>query len=125
MTHTYLHSIIMYGIIIWGNRSHVNQIFINRKRAVRILKRASSRKSCRDFFKELKSVTLPGLHIVETLKFVKGHPENFPQFKSISSYNTRYKFNNGNNFKHTKQYCSLQYNGAFFHTIYKFTNRLF
>jgi len=50
---SYVHSIISYGIIFWGNSSHSEEIFKIQKRIVRIIMNSSKHASCGQLFKEL------------------------------------------------------------------------
>jgi hypothetical protein len=43
----YVHSIMSYGIIFWGNSTHSNCIFKIQKRMVRIIMKARNKDSCR------------------------------------------------------------------------------
>jgi hypothetical protein len=45
--HSYIHSIITYGIIFWGNSAHNTDIFKIEKWIIRIMTKSRSRDSCR------------------------------------------------------------------------------
>jgi len=48
----YIHSIMSYGIIFWGNQPHSDKIFkIKKKRVIRIITKSRKRDSCREVFK--------------------------------------------------------------------------
>jgi hypothetical protein len=49
----YVHSIISYGIIFWGNSSHSEEIFKIQKRIIRIIMNSSKNASCQQILKEL------------------------------------------------------------------------
>jgi len=49
----YVHSIIAYGIICWGNSPYSSNIVKLQKRAIRIIMIASNRVSCHELFKKL------------------------------------------------------------------------
>lgn len=85
------HSIISYGIVIWGSCPYVIDIFKLQKKAIRAILKLSDKESCRPYFKELKILPLPSLYIYETLKFVKQHIEEFDVRSNIHSHNTRIK----------------------------------
>jgi hypothetical protein len=59
-----------YGIIFWGNSSHSSAIFKMQKRAIRIIMAYGYLESCREFFKELKILTLSSQYIFSLLLFV-------------------------------------------------------
>ena len=55
---SYIHSIITYGIIFWGNSTGSNEVFKLQKKAIRIITNTHSRNSCHDLFKELNILPL-------------------------------------------------------------------
>ena len=52
--YAYVHSILTYGIIFWGNSPHSNYIFKMQKRIIRIMTKSNKRESCRQLFKDWK-----------------------------------------------------------------------
>jgi hypothetical protein len=54
---SYVHSVLDYVIIFWGNSSH-RSVFTTQKRIVRIIMRAKERDSCREMFSKLGILTL-------------------------------------------------------------------
>jgi hypothetical protein len=52
--HSYVHSIITYGLILGGNSSHSNIIFKLQKRIVRIITHSHYKASRRDLFNKFK-----------------------------------------------------------------------
>ena len=55
---SYTHSIIIYGIILWGSSPYSINIFRIQKRLVRIITNSRNRGSCRKLFKNLKIIPL-------------------------------------------------------------------
>jgi len=53
----YMHSIIAYGIIFWGNSPYNNNVFKLQKRAIRIIMNVDNRVSGRELFKKLNRVS--------------------------------------------------------------------
>jgi hypothetical protein len=49
---SYFHSVLLYGIIFWGNSVHSKYIFKIQKRTIRIITNAGIRYSCQDWFKK-------------------------------------------------------------------------
>ncbi|CAH2232085.1 jg4759 [Pararge aegeria aegeria] len=49
----YFHSVMSYGILIWGKAADIETIFILQKRAVRSIYKLKSRESLREKFKEI------------------------------------------------------------------------
>jgi hypothetical protein len=50
----YVHSILEYGIIFWGNSPTSINVFRLQKRIIRVIINARTRDSCKDLFKNLK-----------------------------------------------------------------------
>ena len=61
---SYIHSIITYGIIFWGNSTGSNEVFKLQKKAIRIITNTDSRTSCRDLFKDLNILPLQSQYIL-------------------------------------------------------------
>jgi len=57
------HSIILYGLMFWGNSTHSVRIFRMQKRIIRIMTGSRSRDSCRKMFSHLNILPLPSLYI--------------------------------------------------------------
>lgn len=79
--YAYAHSILRYGILLWGNSTNANNLFILQKKCIRILANIKPRESCRPHFKNLKILTLTSLYIFEVCTFVKLHSSFFLQAK--------------------------------------------
>jgi len=88
---SYVHSIIQYGIIFWGNSSDSYNILKLQKRAVRIIMIVGNRISCRELFKKLNILPLYSLYIVSLLLFVVKNIEEFPMNSDVHTINTRYR----------------------------------
>jgi len=52
--YSYVHWIIIYSIIFWGNSPHNTDIFKIQKRIIQIMTKSRSRDSCRQLFKCLE-----------------------------------------------------------------------
>jgi len=50
----YIHSIMSYGIIFWGNQPYSDKIFKIKKRVIRIITHSRMRDSCRELFRKLE-----------------------------------------------------------------------
>ena len=72
--YSYVHSIITYGIIFWGNSPHSIHIFKTQKRIIRIMTKSRRRDSCRQLFKK---------YILSTIPFVVKNKELFKQIKKF------------------------------------------
>jgi hypothetical protein len=56
--YSYVHSVISYGIIFWGNSHLSDSIFKIQKRIIRVITNSGRRDSCRDFYKKLQLLPL-------------------------------------------------------------------
>jgi hypothetical protein len=59
------------GIILWGGDRVKDTVFKLQNRVLRIIYGLSSRKSCRQIFKDYKFLTLPSLYVLEVICFTK------------------------------------------------------
>jgi len=91
--YSYFHSIMSYGIIFWGSSHFSINILRTQKRIIRIMTNRSKRDSCRQLYKQLQILTLPGQYILSLLLFVIKYREFFPLNSDIHDRNTRYNDN--------------------------------
>ena len=87
----YFHSIMSYGVLLWGSAADVDSIFILQKRAICAIYKMGPRESLRNKFKEIDILTLPSLYILESILYVR---KNLGLFKIRSDFlniNTRSK----------------------------------
>lgn len=89
--HAYFHSIMSYGILLWGAAADVESVFILQKRAVRAVYCMGPRESLRETFKEINILTLPSVYIMENLMFVRKNLHNFSVNSDFHNINTRNK----------------------------------
>ena len=54
----YVHSIVCYGIIFWGNQPHSDKIFKIQKKLIRIIMNSRTRDSSREWFKKWEILPL-------------------------------------------------------------------
>lgn len=62
----YFHSVIGYGIALWGNSAHTNSVFVLQKRAIRIITGSNIKEHCRPLFIRERILTLTCLYIYMT-----------------------------------------------------------
>jgi hypothetical protein len=86
---SYVHSIMTYGIIFWGNPSDSYNIFRLQKRAKRIIMNAGNRISCREFFKKLNILPLYSQYILSLLWFVIKNIDEFTKNSEVHTINTQ------------------------------------
>jgi hypothetical protein len=73
----YFHSVIIYGIIFWGNSTDADRVFMLQKRIVRIVAGVGSRSSCRSLFMKLYILPVPCQYIFSLMMFFVDNQENF------------------------------------------------
>ena len=91
--HSYVHSIITYGIIFWGNSSHSIHIFKMQKRIIRVMTKSKGKDSCRQLFKRLEILPLKSQYILSVLQFVVKNKKLFTTNQEIHNLNTRCNIN--------------------------------
>ena len=90
----YIHSIISYGIIFWGNQPHSDKIFKIQKRVIRIITNSRMRDSCRELFKKkLEILPLYSHYIFSISIFVIKNKHLSYTNNQIHSIHTRFKTN--------------------------------
>jgi len=114
----YLHSILSYGIIFWGNQSYSDKIFKIQKRAVRIITNSRMRDSCRELFKKLDILPLYSQYIFSISIFVTKNKHLFHTNDQIHSVHTRFKTNLHPPTAHLTQFQK----GVYFSAIKIFNN---
>jgi len=91
--YSYFHSIMSYGIILWGSSHLSNNIFRIQKRIIRIITNRSKRDSCRQLYKQLQILTFSGQYIFSLYIFVIKYREFFPLNSDVHDRNTTYNHN--------------------------------
>lgn len=92
--YAYAFSWLNYGIILWGNSTDIEDIFILQKKCIRTLANITAPDSCKPYFIKFKILTLTSIYILEICKFVRKYPHIFP--KSVDKprrYESRFKHN--------------------------------
>jgi len=87
----YVHSIIAYGIIFWGNSPYSNNIFKLQKRAIRIIINAGNRVRCHELFKKLNILPLHSQYVLSLSLFAVKNIEEFTSNSEGHSINTRHR----------------------------------
>jgi hypothetical protein len=91
--HSYVHSILAYGIIFWGNSYFRDNIFRIQKRIIRVITNLIKRDSCRELLKKLQILTLQSQYIFSLLVFVVKNRSYFIFNSDIHDINTRFNQN--------------------------------
>lgn len=69
--HAYVCSIIRYGIVVWGNSTEIDRIFIAQKKCIRAIFSMQWSDSCRPIFKSQNLLTVPCMYIYEIARFLR------------------------------------------------------
>jgi hypothetical protein len=87
----YLHSVMEYGIIFWGNSTESKRLFQLQKKIIRIMTGSEPGSSCKPLFQSLEILTLPSQYILSSIKFLSHNLEIYTFNFSVHSLNTRNK----------------------------------
>jgi hypothetical protein len=87
------YSVMLYGVIFWGNAHLSNNIFKIQKRTIRIITNSGKYDSCRHLFKQLQILTLPSQYMFSLLLFVAKNRHLFMSNSDIHDKNTRHNCN--------------------------------
>lgn len=88
---SYFHSIMSYGILLWGSAADINTVFVLQKRAVRAIYNMGPRESLRNKFKEINIMTVPCQYLYENLMYVRKNINLFKKNSDNHDVNTRNK----------------------------------
>lgn len=78
--YAYAHSILQYGILVWGNSTEASKLFTLQKKCIRNTANIGPMESCKAYFTKY-SLTLTSLYIMETCISLKT--------TALYSFNTR------------------------------------
>lgn len=84
-----VYSILSYNIIIWGQASETDRIFVLQKRIIRILFNLQYRESCRETFRKQRILTITGIYIFKISCFMHKNKKKFKLNTDIHNYQTR------------------------------------
>jgi hypothetical protein len=90
---SYVHSVMSYGIIFWGNSHHSDNIFKFQKRIIRIITNNGRRGSCCQLYEQLQILPLPSQYIFSLLVFFNKNRGLFLSNSEIHDINTCYNYN--------------------------------
>jgi hypothetical protein len=89
----YFHSVMIYGIIFWGNSPHNIHTYRLQKSIIRIITNSRSRESAGNCLRKLKILPFKSQSIFPLLLFIIKNRQQFKSDSEIHSINTRYKNN--------------------------------
>ena len=88
---SYVHSVLSYGIIFWGNSSYSKNILKFQIRIIWVIMSSVRRDSCHELFRQLNILLLHSQYIVSLLLFIIKNGDHFLS-NEIRDINTRYNF---------------------------------
>jgi hypothetical protein len=88
---SYFHSIMSYGILLWGKAADIETVFILQKRAIRAIYCLTARTSLKDLFKEIKILTVASQYIYNCILFTRLNINLYRKHSDNHSINTRNK----------------------------------
>lgn len=89
--HSYFHSVMSYGILVWGKAADIQTIFVLQKRAIRSIYNLNSRESLRELFKDINILTVASQYIYESIMYVIKNIDSFTKNSDVHNFNTRNK----------------------------------
>ena len=85
----YFHSVMEFGIPFWGILVESKKVFLQQKRAIRIMTDSPPRSTCRPLFRKLEILTMISQYILSSMRFLSSNLEIFTFNSSVHSINTR------------------------------------
>lgn len=84
-----VYSFLNYNVLLWGNSSSAQRVFIMQKRIIRMIFNLKPLDSCRPVFRMQKILTLPCLYILRCLVYIKENEQLVDSISSFHHYSTR------------------------------------
>jgi len=116
--HGYFSAVMTYGIEAWGGSPHAVRVFLEQKRAVRIVNGMVPRTSCRGVFKSLKILTLASLYIYKLISITVRDLQNIRTVGEGHRFPTRH----GHELRTPKHRLALMESEASFAGIVLYNN---
>ena len=88
---SYFHSLMTYGLLLWGHAADANSIFILQKRAIRAIYKLRRRDSLRELFKETNILTFYSQYIYDNIMYTRKNINNLPKNCDNHNINLRNK----------------------------------
>lgn len=87
--YAHFHSNMTYSLLNWGHSPHSKRVFGLQRRCIRILCGLKYRECCRESFRQLKVLTLPGEYIYQCLLYIRTNLGMFTVHSDVHNYPTR------------------------------------
>lgn len=88
-----VHSLLTYGIAIWGSSASCPDVFLAQKRIIRCIAGVKPTHSCRGLFSSYRILTVPAIYIYELVTYVFQRLDCLDRRESVHSHDTRRKRN--------------------------------
>ena len=85
----YFHSILSYGLEVWGNCVDLESVLILQKKAIRIIEGVKTYEHCRPLFIKHKILTVVSLYIYLTSVYVFKNKSKYNCIRDVQSYSLR------------------------------------
>lgn len=90
--HGYVDSILRYGVVLWGNSTERDQVFLVQKRCIRAIFGMEQLDSCRPIFIDNGILTFPCLYILEASLFVHKYKTQFMEIQQLRPRQVREQY---------------------------------
>ena len=87
---SYVHSVMSYGIIFWGNSHHSINMFKSQKRIKQIMTDTAKHDTCRPLFKKLQILPFPAQYIFSLFTFVVNNRHSCLSNSAVHDIHTRH-----------------------------------
>lgn len=112
--HAHAAAWIRFGIVLWGNSTDVQTVFVLQKRCIRVIANLPPKESCRPWFVSLKILTVSCTYIYELCRLVRTSPH---YFNRITDLPRRYVSRRANNLCQLTPHLDLFKKGPFYMAV--------
>lgn len=84
-----IHCHLEYGVLVWGHSKIRHHLFQLQRRVIRIIVNTGYRDDCKDYFIELKILTLPCIFIYRCVEYIISKSDVYSKLNAVHTYNTR------------------------------------
>lgn len=109
-----IHSLISYGVVLWGQSSDVDRVLVLQKRAIRIIFDLPYLASCRELFRRHRILTVTSVYIYKLLVYIHKSQGLYFRNSYYHAYPTRKNYNfclpkpNHEFLKHSTEYAGCK-----------------
>lgn len=84
-----INSLLLYGILCWGNCTNIGRVLLCQKRIIRTMFCLKPQDSCRETFKKYGILTVHNMYILEAACYVHAHIDQYRTCCDVNNYLTR------------------------------------